>query len=80
VIQVLNAIFLLIENRRRQRCADLEKQLGQYTIWGSGPFGTSSPDRRELQRELAILRKKLGLPQETNWLVTVGLRASGLNI
>lgn len=66
--------------RRLRRIAELEAELGPYTMWGDGPYGASSEARRDLQVELARLKAKLGIPQPTNWPVSSALRVHGIRL
>lgn len=67
-----------IKIRRLRRIAELENQLGFYTTYGDGPYGTSSQTRRDLQLELARLKAKLGISQATNWLIAPILQLYGI--
>ncbi len=69
-----------IENNRRRRIAELESMLRPYTMYGDGPFGASSEARRGHQVELARLKSKLGIAQQTNWLVSAALRVHGVKL
>ena len=52
-----------LERRRLLRLADLERRLGPYTAYGTGPYGASSPDQRRDQLDHALLKAKLELSQ-----------------
>ena len=65
---------------REYRLHELEDRLGRYTMYGSGPYGTSSEQMRDQQIELAHLRQQLGLPQETNAWVAPVLRSYGIEV
>jgi hypothetical protein len=67
-----------LRSRREARWRALEKQLGPYTMYGSGPFGAWSAAHGKQQLEVARLRQRLGLKQETNWVVGIALRLNGI--
>jgi hypothetical protein len=52
-----------VHERRKKYIHELEIELGPYTCYGSGPWGSSSQSRRELQLELALLRSKVSLEE-----------------
>lgn len=49
-----------IYKSRMSRLIKLKMILGDYTSWGSGPYGASCDDRRILQNEYESLSIKLG--------------------
>lgn len=69
-----------LQRCRQARLHELERELGPYTQWGSGPYEASSEERRAKQIEVAKLRQQLGLPQESNWLIEKVLRSYGIDV